>query len=205
MEGMNGTSFGYGGLVNGQQYSFALAAINGNGEGAQVISANVNGHSAASSSVSATPSTSPNAVRNLHIVGNASELQIIWDAPADANGHPSGGLAYMYAIDVTDSNGDAPPVEADEFYSAMYDPDMSWNQNNYNARTILGKTKRAKVKVAPEAVARRVVRQAVQGRGTQKRQDHIKTINTDTWSPLKAHATDQLEKLGDQHMGKGKH
>lgn len=39
--------------------------------------------------------------------------------------------------------------------------------------------------------------------GTQKRQDHIKTINTDTWSPLKAHATDQLEKLGDQHMGKG--
>jgi titin len=196
MEGFAGTTFEYGGLVNGQQYSFALAAINDNGEGAQcaavnvipsckpdvvtglaavhgnsqvslswnllsvapsqtasdqgaailhfdiekshsggawtpvvnllapntssyvvpslingesysfrVISYNANGHSAASSSVSATPSTSPNAVRNLHIVGNASELQIIWDAPADANGHPSGGLAYMYAIDVTDSNG----------------------------------------------------------------------------------------------------
>jgi hypothetical protein len=248
----------------------------------------------------------------------------------------------------------APPVEADEFYSAVYDPDVSWNQNNYNARTILAKTKRAKVKVAPEAVAQRVVRQGtgmkastlksflsgsyskkkdqqhnIEGyirddslsgqratvyhnpntghavvthkgtqsiqdwgtnamtaigmasktkrmkhaqkiqneaaakygnenilttghslgakiaekvgqksaevitynkpttlenigkrishkqtdirthndpvsflSGTQKRQDHIKTINTDTWSPLKAHATDQLEKLGDQHMGK---
>jgi hypothetical protein len=34
---------------------------------------------------------------------------------------------------------DAPPVEADEFYSAMYDPDVSWNQNNYNARTALSK------------------------------------------------------------------
>ena len=38
--------------------------------------------------------------------------------------------------------------------------------------------------------------------GTQRRQNHINTINTDTWSPLKAHATDQLEKLGDQYMGK---
>jgi hypothetical protein len=80
-------------LINGESYSF------------RVIAANANGHSTTSSAVSATPSTSPSAVRNVHIVGSASELHIIWDAPADANGHPSGGLAYMYAIDVTDSNG----------------------------------------------------------------------------------------------------
>jgi titin len=195
MEGMHGTSFFYAGLVNGQQYSFALAAINGNGEGAQctpvtiitscrpdvvtglaavhgdsqvslswnmlsvapsqmasdqgaaitqydiqqshnggpwdpigsvapgsssfvasglvngesysfrVIAANANGSSAATTAVSATPSTSPSAVRNVHIVGSASELHIIWDEPADANGHPSGGLSYLYAIEVTDANG----------------------------------------------------------------------------------------------------
>lgn len=38
--------------------------------------------------------------------------------------------------------------------------------------------------------------------GMQKRQGNIKTIDSSTWSPLKAHATDQLEKLGDQYMGK---
>jgi titin len=190
MEMFTGTSFGYGNLVNGQQYSFTLAAVNGNGEGAQcapvtiitscrpdvvtglaavhgnsqvslswnllsvapsqlasdqgsaishydiekshnggawtplasvaanissylapslingesysfrVIAANANGHSTTSSAVSATPSTSPSAVRNVHIVGSASELHIIWDAPADANGHPSGGLSYLYNVQV---------------------------------------------------------------------------------------------------------
>ena len=190
MESFNGTSFAYGGLVNGQQYSFTLSSVNGNGEGAQcapvnintsckpdvvtglaavhgnsqvslswnrlsvapsqmasdqgaaiqhydiqishngggwvplatvaaasstyvasglingesysfrVLAANANGHSAATSSVTATPSTSPSAIRNLHIVGSASELHIIWDAPADANGHPSGGLPYMYNVQV---------------------------------------------------------------------------------------------------------
>jgi hypothetical protein len=57
--------------------------------------------------VSAVPSTSPNAVRNVHIVGSATQLQIIWKAPQqDAlTGHPSGGLPFKYALTVTDSEG----------------------------------------------------------------------------------------------------
>ncbi len=51
---------------------------------------------------------------------------------------------------------DAPPVEAEDFHAAMYDPDLSWNQNNYNARVTLSKAKRARVRVAPEAYVRHV-------------------------------------------------
>jgi titin len=195
MENFAGTSFNYSGLVNGQQYNFALSAVNDNGEGAQsapvtvitscrpdtvtglaavhgnsqvalswnrlsvapsqmasdqgaaiahydvemshnggawgplatvaatastcvatglingesysfrVLAANANGHSTATNPVTATPSTSPSAIRNLHIVGSASELHIIWDAPADANGHPSGGLPYMYNVQVLKPDG----------------------------------------------------------------------------------------------------
>jgi titin len=194
MQTFNGTSFTVNGLVNGQQYSFAISAINGNGEGAQcepvtmipscppdaatglaaihgdgqvslswntlavapsmlpsdqgsaiedyyvqrlldddtwgivhavgpsvssyvvdglingesysfrILAVNLNGNSI-SSAVTATPSTSPSAVRNVHIVGNASELQIIWDAPADVNDHPSGGLSYLYNLEVADGSG----------------------------------------------------------------------------------------------------
>ena len=57
------------GLSNGDSYQFRISA------------SNANGTSDESSPVSVTPSTSPSAVRNVHIVGNASELQIIWDAP----------------------------------------------------------------------------------------------------------------------------
>jgi len=57
------------GLSNGDSYQFRITA------------SNANGTSDESSPVSVTPSTSPSAVRNVHIVGNASELQIIWDAP----------------------------------------------------------------------------------------------------------------------------
>jgi len=39
--------------------------------------------------------------------------------------------------------------------------------------------------------------------GKQKRKGHIKTFNAGTWNPLEAHATDQLSKVGDQHMGMG--
>ena len=82
------------GLSNGDSYSFRISA------------SNANGTSDASSAVSVVPSTSPSAVRNVHIVGNASELQIIWDAPlALANGDPSGGLAYLYSLEVADASG----------------------------------------------------------------------------------------------------
>ncbi len=191
MESFNGTQFYYGGLVNGQLYNFALAAVNGNGEGSQctqvgivpscypdavtglsaahgnqqvalswtrlavapsqvasdegspilsyniqrsadgganwtaiggtasnvssfvamgltngtvysfrISAQNANGMSAPSAPVQCTPSTSPSAVQNVHIVGNASELQIIWDAPAN-----SGGLSYLYDVQVADSEG----------------------------------------------------------------------------------------------------
>jgi hypothetical protein len=191
MESFNGTQFYYGGLVNGQLYNFALAAVNGNGEGAQCAQAgivpsccpdavtglsavhgnsqaalswtplavaasqvasdegspilqyqiqrssdggttwnaiggtasnvssfvaigltngtvydfrisaqNANGISAPSAPVQCTPSTSPSAVQNVHIVGMASELHIIWDAPAN-----SGGLPYLYDVEVADSVG----------------------------------------------------------------------------------------------------
>ncbi len=196
MEGMSAGSFSYGGLVNGQQYTFALASINDNGEGTQcapitvvpsmrpdvvtglaavhgdsqatlswtqlsvapsanasdegsaitsyniqmshlggafaivatvspssssyvktglsngdayhfrISASNANGTSDQSSIVSITPSTSSSAVCNVHIVGNASELQIIWDAPsALPNGSPSGGLAYLYSLEVADASG----------------------------------------------------------------------------------------------------
>lgn len=70
--------------------------------GFSILAFNANGNSTQPASVSATP---PSAVRNVHIVGNASELQIIWDAPADANGNPSGGLSYLYSVEVADGSG----------------------------------------------------------------------------------------------------
>lgn len=81
------------GLSNGDSYQLRISA------------SNANGTSDVSSPVSITPSTSPSCVRNVHIVGNASELQIIWDAPlALANGDPSGGLAYLYSLEVADAS-----------------------------------------------------------------------------------------------------
>jgi hypothetical protein len=68
------------GLLNGDEYRFKITAVNANGE------------SDDSEIVSAVPSTSPNAVRNVHIVGSATQLQIIWKAPQQA---AQGGVAYM--------------------------------------------------------------------------------------------------------------
>jgi hypothetical protein len=84
----NVSSFTKMGLTNGQAYDFRVSAQN------------ANGMSAPSAPVECTPSTSPSAVQNVHIVGNASELQIIWDAPAN-----SGGLPYLYDVQVADSSG----------------------------------------------------------------------------------------------------
>lgn len=39
--------------------------------------------------------------------------------------------------------------------------------------------------------------------GTQKNQQQIKTFESGTWNPIKAHTTDQLEKLGDEYIGQG--
>ena len=44
-----------------------------------------------------------------------------------------------------------PPVEGDELFEAMFDPELSMNQNNYNARLELAKLKRATAKVVPMA------------------------------------------------------
>lgn len=84
----NASSFVAMGLTNGTVYSFRISALN------------ANGMSAPSAPVQCTPSTSPSAVQNVHIVGNASELHIIWDAPAN-----SGGLPYLYDVKVADSEG----------------------------------------------------------------------------------------------------
>ena len=75
-------------LINGQSYDFRVSAQN------------ANGMSDTSAPVQCIPSTSPSAVQNVHIVGNASELQVIWDAPTN-----SGGLPYLYDIQVADING----------------------------------------------------------------------------------------------------
>jgi hypothetical protein len=84
----NASSYMATGLVNGRSYDFKISATN------------ANGMSDYSEVVSAVPSTSPSAVRNVHIVGNASELQIIWDQPLS-----SGGLSYLYSLEMTDGNG----------------------------------------------------------------------------------------------------
>jgi hypothetical protein len=84
----NASSYMATGLVNGRSYDFKISATN------------ANGMSDYSEVVSAAPSTSPSAVRNVHIVGNASELQIIWDQPLS-----SGGLSYLYSLEVTDVDG----------------------------------------------------------------------------------------------------
>jgi hypothetical protein len=76
------------GLINGHSYDFRVSAQN------------ANGMSAPSASASVVPSNSPSAVRNVHIVANAAELQIIWDEPT-----VSGGLPYDYSIEVADANG----------------------------------------------------------------------------------------------------
>lgn len=76
-------------LTNGSQYSFNITAFNARGD-------------TTCTAVSAVPSTSPSAVRNTHIVANASELHVIWDKPSDVGGVPSGGLAYLYHVTVTD-------------------------------------------------------------------------------------------------------
>lgn len=74
------------GLTNGQTYDFRVSAQN------------ANRMSPPSASKAVIPSNSPSAVQNVHIVGMASELHIIWDAPAN-----SGGLDYLYGVEVTDS------------------------------------------------------------------------------------------------------
>eukprot|EP00981_Chlorochromonas_danica_P013195 scaffold5965_cov109-Ochromonas_danica.AAC.1 len=84
----NVSSFVKTGLVNGQTYDFRVSAQN------------ANGMSQPSAEVECVPSNSPSAVRNVHIVSNASEMQVIWDEPAI-----SGGLPYQYSIAVTDANG----------------------------------------------------------------------------------------------------
>jgi hypothetical protein len=55
----NASSYMATGLVNGRSYDFKISATN------------ANGMSDYSEVVSAVPSTSPSAVRNVHIVGNA--------------------------------------------------------------------------------------------------------------------------------------
>jgi titin len=84
----NVSSFTKMGLINGHSYDFRVSALN------------ANGMSAPSAHVSVVPSNSPSAVRNVHIVANASELQIIWDEPT-----MSGGLPYDYSIEVVDGSG----------------------------------------------------------------------------------------------------
>jgi hypothetical protein len=84
----NVSSFVKMGLTNGQTYDFRVSAQNANGT------------SPPSASAAVVPSNSPSSVRNVHIVANAAELQVIWDKPAI-----SGGLAYDYSIEVADPSG----------------------------------------------------------------------------------------------------
>lgn len=84
----NVSSFTKMGLTNGHSYDFRVSAQN------------ANEMSAPSAPVSVVPSNAPTAVRNVHIVANASELQIIWDEPAI-----SGGLPYDYSIELADPEG----------------------------------------------------------------------------------------------------
>ncbi|RYH13162.1 hypothetical protein EON65_36325 [archaeon] len=96
MEQFDQTQFYYGGLVNGQLYNFALAAINGNGQGAQCPQ------------VSFIPSCEPDAPTNVSVTHGNHQATITWDLLAVApSNDPSdeGSPIVQYQIQMSSDGG----------------------------------------------------------------------------------------------------
>ena len=72
-----------GGLVNGQTYQFRVTAVNDMGAGAPVI-------------ISAVPSTTPMAPRNVSVVMNDTNAALSWSAPDSDGGSPLTGYRVTY-------------------------------------------------------------------------------------------------------------
>jgi len=119
--------------INANKNQYVLTDLE-NGVPVQVkISAvNTNGESILTNSVSATPSTSSDTVRNVTIDSESQKLLISFSTPLNENNDlPSGGLNYKYAVIVTDTS-DNEIFNANELTTTLVNVSGLVNEEQYN-------------------------------------------------------------------------